>query len=168
MTFINGRGHGQWNERKNGKVVSHHVPVEETKKLSAYEIAVGNEIDLIDEKITKLYTDGIGAEKIAGILRYEDGVTTTKNPITRRLKELGIYAGDRRKKVVEVDHRAIEEEKDTRITELERELERTQYQLEVSENELRTLRAEYTRVRDERNGSDRKLRLIDEGIPVVD
>lgn len=167
MTFENGKGYRQWNERKNGKVISHHVPVEKTKKLSAYEIAVGDEVEFFDGKISKLYASGLGANKIAGILQYEDGIQIKKNPITRRLKELRIYDGDRRKHTVKIDHRAIEEEKDARITELERELERTKYLLEVSENELLNLRKEHVRVRDDRNESDRKLRLVAEGIPVV-
>jgi hypothetical protein len=167
MTFVNGRGYGQWNEKKYGKVVSHHVAVERAKKPSAYEIAVGGKIDFFDEKISELYNAGIGADKIAGTLRYEDGINIKKNPITKRLKELGIYAGDRRKKVVKVDHRAIEEEKDARITELERELERTKHRLDTRESELATLKTDHVRVRNERNDSDRKLRLVAEGIPVV-
>lgn len=169
MTFENGKGYRQWNERKNGKVISHHVPVEKTKKLSAYEIAVGDEVEFFDGKISKLYTAGLGANKIAGILQYEDGIQIKKNPVTRRLKELGIYKGDRRNKAPQpVDHQTIVDEKNAEITELRRALERNAYLLEVREGELDACKKAYSRVHAERNESDKKLRLIAEGIPVVE
>lgn len=146
-------------DKVDGKPVTTHIPTDRKKKPSAYLAAVGDEKDLIDEKISELYAHGMGAEGISKTLRYEDGIKIGKNPVTARLKHLGVYKGDRRNKVVKIDHRAIEEEKDAKITELERVLERTKYRLGNSESKLSDCRKENVRFRDERNESDKKLRL---------
>ena len=159
----------QRSQRINGKVHTIHMgKTTDEKKQTAYEIATGEKIQAIDEKITELYIGGMGAQKISDTIGFEDEVVIGKNPITARLKELGVYEGDRRKRSpAKVDHEAIEEENNRRIRELERQLDRAEFRAKTAEDQLRKCRVELDKVRDDRNESDRRLRLIDEGIKVV-
>jgi len=159
----------QESKKINGKVRSiYRGKVNDEKKLSAYEIAAGEKIDLVDEKITELYIAGIGVSGISKILDKEDDICVGKNPITARLKKLGVYRGDRRKKSpAKIDHRAIEAENKIEISILRRQVERAEFRADAAETELAKCRAELDKVRNDRNESDRKLRLIEEGVKVV-
>lgn len=151
--------------RKDGTVCSVYMgKTDRTEKKTKYEIECGEKINLIDEKMIRLYQFPLrlGAPAIARILQEEDDVHVGKNVIIKRLKDLGVYEGDRRKKTEKIDHRAIEEENDIRILALERELARMKVRAEYAEEKLERCRENYNRVRDERNESDRRLRLIDE------
>jgi len=159
----------QESKRIEGKVHSiYKGKTTDEKKQTAYEIATGDKIKIIDGMITELYISGLGVSRISKILAEEEGVKIGKNPITARLHEMKVYGGDRRNKSpVKIDHIAIEEENKIAIMDLSRQLERAEFRAETAEKQLADCRAELEKVRNDRNESDRKLRLIGEGIKVV-
>ena len=136
-----------WYKRYGDKVVTtHHGPVnpESRTRSDAYMTATGMRMEEIDHIITELYEKkGVGIVNIANRLLTEFNIgkpvaqDTTgldkemwaeeplgKNVIEKRLKILGIWKGDRRKKKSKEDKAGQVAVLEKRINDLEYELSR--------------------------------------------
>ena len=147
--FERKKGNGIYRQRsdrdKDGNVKSTHcgtVVSGRVSNASAYDLAVGGRMWEIDHIITELYEKkGDGTVNIANRLLKEFNIgkpvaqdTTglgkemwaeeplNKNVIEKRLKELGIWKGDRRKK-------KSNEDKDGQIIVLKKRIDELEYEL---------------------------------------
>jgi len=190
--FERKKGNGIYRQRSDrdadGNVKSTHCGTAVSGRVahtSAYEMATGGSIWETDAIITELYEkEGLGTVRIAERLLSEFDIgkpmaqDTTgldkemwaeeplgKNVIEKRLKILGVWKGDRRKKKNKGDNEVrVAEENKIRIFELGRQLERAEFRADAAEKQLAKCRMELKKVRNDRNESDRKLRLIEEGL----